>query len=250
MRHGWMKRTAVSAVGMLVLYVGFSVEVVHAQTYDTTISSGETPVLKTQIDKQSYAIGVETGRNFKRQGFDVDLVIVIKGMKDAVKGHKLLMTDEELLSALNIFASQLRVKQPNAKLIAAQDNKKEGEEFLAANKLKDGVVTLPSGLQYKILRAGEGKKPTDNDTVECNWVGTLINGTEFENTYKTGESVTFKLNNMSIIKGLRDALKLMPVGSKWQLFIPSNLAYLQHGAGRYIGPNATLIYEIELLSIK
>ncbi len=250
MINEWRKRTAALAVGLLVVYAGFTAEVATAQTSDAATGSAETPVLKTQIDKQSYAIGVETGRNFKRQGFDLNTDIVIKGIKDAMQGDKLLMTDEDLLSTLNIFAAQLKVKQSNAKLTAALDNKKEGEEFLAANKSKEGVVTLPSGLQYKILKAGDGKKPTDNDTVECNWRGTLVNGTEFENTYQAGEPVTFKLNNLSIIKGLRDALKLMPVAPSGSSSSPPISPTDSAQQASYIGPNSTLIFEVELIAIK
>ena len=206
-------------------------------------------VLKTQKDRENYAIGVEMARNFKRQGIEVDLDIVMRGMKDVLAGDKLLLTDNDLLTTMNMFASELRRKKASARLTAALDNKKEGEEFLAANKTKEGVVTLPSGLQYKILKAGDGKKPTEADTVECQYRGTLIDGTEFDSTYRTGQPIAFKLSDIYLISGLREALKLMPVGSKWQLFIPHQLAYGQRGKGR-IGPNETLIYELELVAIK
>jgi FKBP-type peptidyl-prolyl cis-trans isomerase FklB len=128
------------------------------------------------------------------------------------------------------------------------ESKKEGDAFLAENKQKEGVVTLPSGLQYKIIKAGEGKKPKQEDTVVCHYRGTLINGTEFDGTHGPGEPATFKVTG--VVPGWREALKLMPVGSKWQLFIPPVLAYGERGAGATIGPNATLIYEVELLAIK
>ena len=127
-------------------------------------------------------------------------------------------------------------------------NKKEGEEFLAANKSKEGVVTLPSGLQYKVLKEGTGPKPSATDSVACNYRGTLINGTEFDSSYKRGQPATFAVNG--VIKGWTEALQLMPVGSKWQLFIPADLAYGERGAGADIGPNSTLIFEVELLSIQ
>jgi FKBP-type peptidyl-prolyl cis-trans isomerase FklB len=206
-------------------------------------------VLKTQKDRENYAIGVEMARNFKRQGIEVDLDIVMRGMKDVLAGDKLLLTDNDLLTTMNMFAAELRRKKAGARLTAALNNKKEGEEFLAANKTKEGVVTLPSGLQYKILKAGDGKKPTEADTVECQYRGTLIDGTEFDSTYRTGQPIAFKLSDIYLISGLREALKLMPVGSKWQLFIPHQLAYGQRGKGR-IGPNETLIYELELVAIK
>ena len=206
-------------------------------------------VLKTQKDMESYAIGVEMARNFKRQGIEVNPDILMRGMKDVMTGDKLLLTDNDLLTTMNMFGSELRRKKASARLTASLDNKKEGEEFLAANKTKEGVVTLPSGLQYKILKAGEGKKPTEADTVECQYRGTLIDGTEFDSTYRAAKPAALKLSDIYLISGLREALKLMPVGSKWQLFIPHQLAYGQRGSGR-IGPNETLIYEVELVAIK
>ncbi len=132
--------------------------------------------------------------------------------------------------------------------VAGEANKKEGEAFLAANKSKEGVVTLPSGLQYKILQQGTGPKPTASDSVVCNYRGTLLNGTEFDSSYKRGQPATLGVGQ--VIPGWTEALQLMPVGSKWQLFIPSNLAYGARGAGSDIGPNSTLTFEVELLSIQ
>ena len=215
-----------------------------------TQSAQEPLVLKTQKDKESYAIGVETGRNFRRQAMDVDPELVTRGMNDALRGDKLLLTDEELLDAMNTATGKLIVERGRNRLIAAQDNKKEGEAFLAANKTKEGVVTLPSGLQYKIMNAGEGKKPTEADTVECYYRGTLINGTEFDSVSSPMQPATFRLSDPNLIPGFREALKLMPAGSKWHLCIPSQLAYGQRGAGGVIGPYATLIFEVELVAIK
>jgi FKBP-type peptidyl-prolyl cis-trans isomerase len=132
--------------------------------------------------------------------------------------------------------------------VAGEMNKKEGVEFLTANKSKEGVVMLPSGLQYKILTAGSGPKPTASDTVVCNYRGTLISGAEFDSSYKRGQPASFPVNG--VIKGWTEALQLMPVGSKWQLFVPSELGYGDRGAGADIGPGATLIFEVELLSIQ
>jgi len=148
-----------------------------------------------------------------------------------------------------VFQVDLRQKQAEATKLAAEKNKKEGEAFLVENKRKEGVVTLPSGLQYKILKAGTGKKPTEGDTVECIHRGTLIDGTEFDSSYRSKKPMTFKVSG-GIIQGWSEALKLMPVGSKWQLFIPPQLAYGDRGAGDIIGPNATLIFEVELLAVK
>jgi FKBP-type peptidyl-prolyl cis-trans isomerase FklB len=206
--------------------------------------------LKTEKDKVSYAIGMNVGTNFKRQGIDVDPNLFMQGLKDASSGGKTLLTESEERAVLTQFQAELRGQMEAKSKEVAEANKKEGEEFLAANKLKQGVVTLPSGLQYKILKEGTGPKPTATDTVECNYRGTLINGTEFDSTAKHGgQPAKFPVNG--VIKGWTEALQLMPVGSKWQLFIPSELAYGQHGTpGGEIGPNSTLIFEVELLGIE
>ena len=214
------------------------------------VMAQETPALKTKKERVSYAIGVEVGRNFKRQGFDIDLDTVIRGMKDAQTGDKLLLTNEEIVDTLNRFGTEARMKKTEDRLNSGLENKKEGEKFFASNKIKEGVVSLPSGLQYRIIKEGEGRKPTVDDTVEVNYRGTLVNGTQFESTYDTGRPATFKISDSRVIAGLREALNLMPVGSKWQLFVPEQLAYGQQGAGRVIGPYATLIFEIALVAIK
>jgi FKBP-type peptidyl-prolyl cis-trans isomerase len=212
--------------------------------------AGELKTLKTNEEKVSYALGVETGRNFKRQGIEVNPDILARGIKDALKGDKLLMNDEDLLVTLNSFAAELRNKRDRGRMFAALDNQKAGEEFLADNKTKEGVVTLPDGLQYKVLTAGKGKKPVETDTVEVNYRGYLIDGTEFSNTESTGAE-TLKLSDyLHVISGLREALKLMPEGSRWQIFVPPTLAFGQRGSGQYIGPNMTLIYELELVAVK
>lgn len=211
-------------------------------------SAEEAPVLKTQKDKMSYSIGAEAGKNFKRLGVEVDTDLLVKGLRDALSGEKLLMTDEELRGTVTAYQAEVRQKQAQAAQLAAENNKKAGDAFLAENTTKEGIVTLPSGLQYKILKAGDGKMPTAADTVECHYRGTLINGTEFDSSYRRGQPATFKVTG--VIPGWREALKLMSVGSKWQLFIPPQLAYGERGTGRDIGPNATLIFEVELLAIK
>jgi FKBP-type peptidyl-prolyl cis-trans isomerase FklB len=211
-------------------------------------TAAETPMLKTQKDKISYGIGVDVARNFKRLGVDVDMDVLVKGLKDGMAGEKLLMTDDDLRATMSAYMEDLRKKQALAMKAAGEENKKKGDAFLAENKKKEGVVTMPSGLQYKIIKAGAGKVPTETDTVECRYRGTLIDGKEFDSSYRTGQNVTFKASG--VIAGWREALKLMPVGSKWQLFIPPELAYGPMGAGRDIGPNATLIFEVELVAIK
>lgn len=217
-------------------------------TASKTPAAKEPAPLTTPKDKLSYAIGTDVGRKLKSQSIDVDPAIVERALKDALSDTKPAMTDEEMRATLMDLQKQLREKQMAAAKELGDKNKKEGEEFLAANKGKEGVVTLPSGLQYKVLKAGDGQKPKPSDTVECNYRGTLIDGTEFDSSYKRGQAATFPVSG--VIKGWTEALQLMPVGSKWQLFIPSDLAYGERGAGAGIGPNSTLIFEVELLSIQ
>ena len=193
-------------------------------------------------------IGSGLGANLKKQSVDVDSTLVSQGLKDAMSGAKTRLTQEEAQAVLKEVQTEVQKEQQAKMKEAADKNKTGGEAFLAANKSKDGVVTLPSGLQYKILTAGTGPKPTASDSVKCNYRGTLINGSEFDSSYKRGQPATFAVGQ--VIKGWTEALQLMPVGSKWQLFVPASLAYGERGAGAEIGPNATLIFEVELLSIE
>lgn len=208
----------------------------------------EHPLLKTQKDRMNYAIGVGLVGNFKKQGVDIDLNMVMKGMQDALAGEKLLMSDGELGRALKLYYKEARQQQTKIMDRTAEENKKEGEAFLAENKKKEGVVTLPSGVQYRIIQKGKGKKPTAADTVEVHYQGTLINGTEFDSSYRTGNPSIFKVK--SVIPGWQEALQRMPVGSTWQIFVPSSLAYGEKGTSGSIGPNAALIFEVKLLAIK
>jgi FKBP-type peptidyl-prolyl cis-trans isomerase FklB len=203
--------------------------------------------LKTQKDKVSYAIGMQVANNLNRQSLDVDPDVLMKGLKDTMAG-KSLMTDAEARTTMSQVFAELRAKQEEKMKEAGEANKKAGEDFLAANKSKPGVVTTPSGLQYKVITQGTGPKPTASDTVICNYKGTLIDGKEFDSSYKRGEPATFPVSG--VIKGWTEALQLMPVGSKYELYIPSDLAYGERGAGADIGPNTTLIFEVELLSIQ
>ena len=213
------------------------------------VFAGEPLVLKTREDRVNYSIGVSIVRNFKQQGMAIDLDVVVQGMKDALSGGKLLMTDEELRKTMIAVQAEVRRKQKMAPLVAA----KEGLAFLSENKTKEGVISLPSGLQYKILKAGDGRTPTDADLVVCNYRGTLLNGAEFDRSYP-GRPVTFSVREGGGIPGLSQALKLMPVGSAWQLFIPPQLAYGERGRssviGSPVGPNETILVEVELLAIK
>ena len=210
-------------------------------------ASAAIPQLPTQKDQISYAIGMNIGKGLHHESIDVDPNIVLQGMKDALAGGKTLMTDEQVQSTMQQLQGQVREREMAKRQEESETNKKAGEAFLAANKTKPGVVTLPSGLQYKILKEGTGPKPTADDVVVCNYRGTLIDGQEFDSSYKGGEPAKFPVKG--VIKGWTEALQLMPVGSKWQIFIPPDLAYGQRGAGSDIGPNETLIFDVELLSI-
>jgi FKBP-type peptidyl-prolyl cis-trans isomerase FklB len=207
-------------------------------------------VLKTPKDKESYAIGLNIGKGLHKDAVDVDPAILVRGLKDALAGGKTLMTDDEAKAAMVALQADVRKKQEAKMAIVGDANKKEGDAFLAENKTKDGVVTLPSGLQYKILKEGTGPKPTAKDSVVCNYKGTLLDNTEFDSSYKRGQPATFPVGQ--VIKAWTEVLQLMPVGSKWEVFVPSDLGYGARGAGpgAPIGPNATLIFEIELLSIQ
>jgi FKBP-type peptidyl-prolyl cis-trans isomerase FklB len=214
----------------------------------TPASKGLPLVLKTPKDKTSYAMGMNIGTGLRKQAIDIDPAILARGLRDAFLNGKTLLTEEEARTFLTQLQGELRKKQQEAAQRAGEANKSEGVAFLESNKSKEGVVTLPSGLQYKVLQEGTGPKPTATDQVVCNYRGTLLDGTEFDSSYKRGQPATFPLSG--VIKGWTEALQLMPVGSKWQLFVPAELGYGDRGAGPQIGPNATLIFEIELISIQ
>ena len=211
-------------------------------------SSAAPVTLTTQKDKISYAIGMNIGQSMKKDSLDIDPNIVARGLKDAMAGGKLLMTDDEVKAVMTEFRTEMMKKKEAEAQHMSEANKLAGQQFLAANKTKEGVVTLPSGLQYKIIKQGDGPKPTAGDTVVTNYRGTLLDGTEFDSSYKSGQPATFPVGQ--VIKGWTEALQLMPVGSKWQLFIPSDLAYGERSPGAEIGPNSTLIFELDLLSIQ
>jgi FKBP-type peptidyl-prolyl cis-trans isomerase FklB len=223
----------------------------------TTAAKSQTPptvkkaiplTLKTDRDKASYAIGMNWGASLHKQSVEVDPAILMRGIKDGLAAGKTLMTEDEMRAALTQLQNGLRAKQQEIARVAKETSKKEGDAFLAANKDKEGVVALPSGLQYKILTEGTGPKPAATDSVVCNYSGKLINGTEFDSSYKRGQPVTFPVTG--VIKGWTEALQLMPVGSKWELFIPAELAYGEPGRGPAVPPNSTLIFEVELISIQ
>jgi FKBP-type peptidyl-prolyl cis-trans isomerase FklB len=208
----------------------------------------EAPPLKTDKDKLSYAMGMDLGSQLKTGSVDIDAAVFGRALRDALSGSKTLMTEDEAKAIITELQKAMMVKQAAAAKVVGEKNKAEGDAFLAANKAKEGVVTLPSGLQYKVLTAGTGKQPTAEDTVVCQYRATLISGKEVDSSYTRGQPLTFPVKG--VIKGWTEVLQHMPVGSKWQVFIPSNLAYAERGAGADIGPNATLIFEIELVAIK
>src|SRR5512147_3155663 len=208
----------------------------------------QAPTLQTDKDKLSYALGMDLGKQFRAQSVEVDPDIFLQGLKAALAGGQTALTEQEARAMITRLQNEMMRKQAEKLAQLGEKNKKEGEAFLAANKGKEGVVTLESGLQYRVTKAGEGPKPTIDDTVVCNYKGTLIDGKEFDSSYKRNEPATFPVSG--VIKGWTEALQLMPVGSKWQLFVPANLAYGERGAGDVIAPNSTLIFEVELLSIK
>ncbi len=205
------------------------------------------PQLKDQKDKVSYSIGLDIGSTLKRQLIDVNPELVSKGMKDGLDGTKPLMTEEESKETMATFQKEMTAKQAAAKKASGEKNAAEGKKFLEENKKKEGVKTTASGLQYKVLKEGTGPTPKETDTVKVNYRGTTIEGTEFDSSYKRGQPAEFPVNR--VIKGWTEALQLMKVGSKYQLYVPAELAYGERGAGSDIGPNAMLMFEVELLSI-
>jgi FKBP-type peptidyl-prolyl cis-trans isomerase len=215
-------------------------------THHTAAAKPKPLVLATEKDKQSYAIGLSVGKGLHRDAIDVEPKFMLQGIEDALADGKVLLTDDQIKTVMTDLQTQVRQKQEEKRQAAAESNKKDGAAFLAANATKEGVVTLPSGLQYKVLVAGTGPKPTATDSVVCNYRGALLDNTEFDSSYKRGPA-TFPVSG--VIKGWTEALQLMPTGSKWQLFIPSDLAYGERGR-EPIGPNSTLVFELELLSIQ
>ena len=199
--------------------------------------------LKDQKDKVSYSIGMQIGFNLSRQKVDINTDVLAAGIKDAIAG-KPQLTPDQVKEIMETFEKDMEKKQKEA----GEKNKAEGTKFLEENKKKEGVKTTASGLQYKALKEGTGAQPKATDTVTVNYRGTLINGTEFDSSYKRGQPATFPVNG--VIKGWSEALQLMKTGSKYQLFIPASLAYGERAVGGDIAPNSTLIFEVDLLEVK
>ncbi len=212
-------------------------------------AKGDKPTLKSTEEKASYSIGLNIGKNLKKEasGAGLDPALVLQGIKDGLAGAALL-TDQEMKEAMDAFRTSMMARRKDQAKNAAEKNLKEGEAFLAENGKKEGIVTLPSGLQYKVIKEGAGATPKATDTVATHYRGTLLDGTEFDSSYKRGEPATFEVTG--VIPGWTEALQKMKVRAKWQLFVPAKLAYGERGAGADIGPNSTLIFEVELLEIK
>jgi FKBP-type peptidyl-prolyl cis-trans isomerase FklB len=228
-----MKRILITAV-LAVVAIGVSL-------------AAEKPDLKNEHDKISYSVGYQVGGDFRRQGVELDPDLLVKGMQDAMSGGKPLMTQEEMNKTLVDLKRKVVTAQREEQKKAAEKNMAEGKKFLEGNARKDGVTTLPSGLQYKVTAKGTGASPKKTDSVTVHYKGTLIDGTEFDSSYKRGKPATFRVDG--VIAGWTEALQLMKPGAKWQLFIPANLAYGERGAGSRIGPNRTLIFEVELIKV-
>jgi FKBP-type peptidyl-prolyl cis-trans isomerase FklB len=211
-------------------------------------AAGEKVIPKSEKERLSYTMGVEMGNNLKKQSIDVDPDVLFRGLKDVLSGSTLLMSDEEMLAVKNAFRQEMMRKQAEEIQKLAEKNKKEGEAFLEENKKKEGVKTLSSGLQYKVIAEGTGRSPKATDTVTVNYRGTFVDGKEFDSSYKRGQPASFPVNG--VIPGWTEALQLMKEGAKWQIAVPAGLAYGEKGAGNIIGPNAVLIFDIELISIK
>jgi FKBP-type peptidyl-prolyl cis-trans isomerase len=225
----------------ILLSVMFSVGFVAPLLADNT------NILSNDKDRASYAIGMSIGHNFQQQNLDINLDLVLRGMKDMQPGGAPLLTAPEMQSTLKAFQQEVMAKQMKARQAMAESNKVAGAAFLAANKNNSGVITLPDGLQYQVLTTGTGAVPAATDTVTVNYRGSLLDGTEFDSSYKRGQPASFPVGG--VIHGWTEALEKMPVGSKWKLFIPSELAYGEQG-NRGIPPNSTLIFEVELLDTK
>jgi FKBP-type peptidyl-prolyl cis-trans isomerase len=234
-----MIRSAIIAMACFGLF--------SVQACSQSPEKGATMELKDQKDKASYSIGVSIGKNLKDQKVDIKTDILVKGLLDAYTGAKTQLTEKEMGEVLTQFQQEIMAKAQEDAAKKGGENKSKGEKFLADNKNKPGVKTTPSGLQYTVISEGTGPKPTASSTVKVHYTGKLIDGTTFDSSVDRGEPIEFPLNG--VIKGWTEGVQLMSKGSKYKFFIPSDLAYGDRGAGNAIGPNETLVFEVELLDI-
>jgi FKBP-type peptidyl-prolyl cis-trans isomerase FklB len=222
--------------------------VVITTLFTLNLTAADNKLLKSEQDRVSYSIGLSIGSNFKQQAIDVMLEPLMAGIKDALLNSTPRMTPQEIKKTMEGFRKEMTAKMKKKKDAQAGQNVTEGAQFLKKNAQKKGIITTASGLQYEIIKQGTGPIPKLTETVVCHYTGTLLNGKVFDSSYKRNSPASFAVNG--VIKGWTEALQLMKTGSKWKLYIPSNLAYGNRGAGKAIGPGATLIFDIELLEIK
>jgi FKBP-type peptidyl-prolyl cis-trans isomerase FklB len=202
---------------------------------------------KTESDKVSYSVGYRLGGDFKRQQVDINSDMLVQGIEDAASGDEALMTEEQMRTVMMNLANRVKAEQMEKQKQQGAENIKAGEAFLAENSGKEGVTTLPSGLQYKVITAGEGKSPQKSDKVTVHYRGTLTDGSEFDSSYSRNKPASFGVGQ--VIPGWTEALQLMKEGDKWEIYLPSKLAYGERGAGAKIPPNSTLVFEVELISV-
>ncbi len=230
-----------------LITAGLVVAVLSNCNADKQTTSGANVQLKTKKDSVSYAIGMDIGGNFKSQSIEFEIKALVAGIQDVVQDKQTKLNEEQIGQIMTAFQQEMQQKMQAKSEEDSKKNKEVGVEFLKANAEKEGVVTLESGLQYKVINEGNGASPTAEQSVSCHYRGTLIDGTEFDSSYKRGEPATFPVSG--VIPGWTEALQKMKKGAKWELYVPSDLAYGERGAGQTIGPNATLIFEVELLEI-
>ena len=241
-----MKRNLMMAFAISsIVLVGCGEKKEASESAEATPTATEAGELSTLNQKVSYIIGLNMGQNLKNDEVEVDIDSLTLALNDAASGHEPRLSEEEVQQTMTAFQEMLQAKRAESVSLVADANAKEGATFLAENGVKEGVVTTETGLQYKVITEGEGAKPGAEDKVSVHYRGTLLDGTEFDSSYKRGEPVSFPVNG--VIAGWTEALQLMGEGSKWELYIPSDLAYGPGGAGENIGPNATLVFEVELL---
>ncbi|WP_328186577.1 FKBP-type peptidyl-prolyl cis-trans isomerase [Marinobacter sp. OP 3.4] len=245
-----MKQTigAVTVLVMSVAFVGTYSESSQSRESEKKSVDQEQEIFEDLDDRYSYAYGAELAQQFKAEGIELNVELLATGMRDVLDGGEQKMSDGEVAATIEIYQEIHTKKKEAERAVIAEKNKQEGEAFLAENINKDGVIVTDSGLQYKVINEGNGGyTPTEEDEVTVHYRGTYVDGTEFDSTYKRNEPYTVKVERL--IEGWSEALQLMSEGAKWELYIPSDIAYGEEGSGQYVGPNAVLVFEVELLEI-